>query len=211
VRISEQGYRHHLTPALGVYVLIAVLSFSLPAFAMGDEPSKPPSTSKPAKGCPDGYKYNKKTKQCVKIACATGEIWSHGAASCTAITAAAVSDDDLRVQGIWLAKNGRYAEALEVLRLVKQQNDPRVLNYIGYSTRKLGRVDEGISYYMQALALDPNYHVVREYLGEGYLQQGRPELAKLQLIELQNRCGKDCIEYRTLEAALDNKMAPAQW
>jgi tetratricopeptide (TPR) repeat protein len=89
-----------------------------------------------------------------------------------------------------------------MLKLVKRQDDPKVLNYIGYSTRKLGRIEEGIRYYLAALKLDPNYHIVREYLGEGYLQQGNPELAKEQLSELETRCGKSCAEYRTLVAAL---------
>jgi Tetratricopeptide repeat len=192
--------------ALGAIMgLIAAIPFFAPSFAMGDSGSSSgPAPSSPgtrSKGCPSGYKYSKKKKQCVKVACATGEIWSKNAGTCAPTTAASVTDEDLRVEGVWLAKHGRYAEALETLKLVKQQNDPKVLNYIGYSTRKLGRVEEGIRYYLAALKLDPNYHVVREYLGEGYLQQGKPELAKEQLSELEKRCGKGCIEYRTLVAA----------
>jgi hypothetical protein len=193
--------------ALGAMLgLIAAIPFSAPSFAMPDSsPSSTPAPSSPgtrSKGCPSGYKYSKKKKQCIKVACAAGEVWSKSAGSCAPNTAASVTDEDLRVQGVWLAKHGRYAEALETLKLVKQKDDPKVLNYIGYSTRKLGRVDEGIGYYLAALKLDPNYHVVREYLGEGYLQQGKPELAKEQLSELEKRCGKGCIEYRTLVAAV---------
>jgi predicted Zn-dependent protease len=200
---ESQGF---LKPwALGAMLgLITAIPFAASSFAMGDS-GPAPSPSSPgtrSKGCPSGYKYNTKKKQCVKIACAAGEVWSKNAGACAATTAASVTDEDLRAEGEWLAKHGRYAEALETLRLVKQQNNPKVLNYIGYSTRKLGRVDEGIRYYLAALKLDPNYHVVREYLGEGYLQQGKPELAKEQLSELEKRCGKGCTEYRTLVAAL---------
>jgi Flp pilus assembly protein TadD len=191
--------------ALGAVLgFMAAMQLSASSFAMGESDSRP-SPSSPgtrSKGCPSGYKYSKKKKQCIKISCATGEVWSTKAGTCAATTAASVTDEDLRAEGEWLAKHGRYAEALETLKLVKQQNDPKVLNYIGYSTRKLGRVEEGIRYYQAALKLDPSYHVVREYLGEGYLQQGKPELAKEQLSELERRCGKGCIEYRTLVAAL---------
>jgi Flp pilus assembly protein TadD len=184
--------------------LIAAMPFSASSFAMGETDSRPSpsSTGTRSKGCPSGYKYSKKKKQCIKIACAAGEVWSKNAGTCAATTAVSVTDEDLRTEGEWLAKHGRYAEALETLKLVKRQNDPKVLNYIGYSTRKLGRVEEGIRYYQAALKLDPSYHVVREYLGEGYLQQGKPELAKEQLTELEKRCGRGCIEYRTLMAAL---------
>jgi tetratricopeptide (TPR) repeat protein len=192
-----------------MFGLITAIWCSEPVLAM-EPPSNPPP-EKPKTGCPDGFKYDKKKKQCTKIACASGEIWSKSAGACNAKTAASITDDDLRAQGEWLAKQGRYAEALEALRLVKQQNDPRVLTYIGYSTRKLGRVEEGIGDYLHALELDPNYHAVREYLGEGYLQQGKPELARIQLVELEKRCGKNCVEYRTLLAALTGTEAPVRW
>jgi len=73
-----------------------------------------------------------------------------------------------------------------------------VLNYIGYSTRKLGNVDDGITYYKKALSLDPNYNVAREYLGEGYLQKGDLASAKQQLAEIAKRCGTGCEVYRDL-------------
>lgn len=191
--------------------LSAMLAVSALAMGGGDDSPKAPSSPKPSKTCPSGYKYDKSKKQCVKEACASGQLWSSKAGSCTPGKSAAVTDDELRYEGIWLAKNDRYAEALDMLRLVKQQDDPRVLTYIGYSTRKLGRVEEGIGYYMKALAINPDYHTVREYLGEGYLQEEKPDLAREQLSELEKRCGKDCIEYRTLAAAIDGKAAPAEW
>jgi hypothetical protein len=54
---------------------------------------------------------------------------------------------------------------------MKDRHQARVLSSIGYSTRKLGDIDKGIDYYHQALAIDPNYTKVREYLGEAYLQR----------------------------------------
>jgi Flp pilus assembly protein TadD len=70
-----------------------------------------------------------------------------------------------------LAKSDRYQEAIDVLDLLDNPNTPRALNYRGYATRKLGRTDEGIGYYLKSVALDPNYPQVREYLGEAYVSR----------------------------------------
>ena len=71
-----------------------------------------------------------------------------------------------------LAQDGRYDEALATLDLLQNPNTAEALNYRGYATRKLGRVDEGIGYYLQSVALDPDYTLVREYLGEAYVIKG---------------------------------------
>ena len=68
----------------------------------------------------------------------------------------------------------RYQEAIDVLDTLQKRNTPRALNYRGYATRKLGRTEEGISYYLKSVALDPEYIAqVREYLGEAYVIQGK--------------------------------------
>ena len=77
-----------------------------------------------------------------------------------------------------------------------------MLGSIGYSTRKLGDVDKGIGYYHQALAIDPGYTKVREYLGEAYLQKGDVERAKEQLTEIADRCGGPCDDYELLVKAI---------
>jgi tetratricopeptide (TPR) repeat protein len=78
-----------------------------------------------------------------------------------------------------------------------------VLNYIGYANRKAGRLDAGISYYKKALAIDPNFVLAREYLGEGYVAAGKIELAKNELAEIAKRCGVTCEEYVDLAAEID--------
>lgn len=103
--------------------------------------------------------------------------------------------DDIYYAGYWLGETGDYKAAIAVLRQAEGANDPRVLTYIGYSTRKLGDVDGGIGYYMRALSVDPNYNKAREYLGEGYLQKGDLASAKGQLNEIAVRCGENCGEY----------------
>ena len=88
-----------------------------------------------------------------------------------------------------LAKAQRFDEALQTLDLLKDPNTSRALNYRGYATRKLGRTDEGIGYYLKSVAMDPNYAQVREYLGEAYALQGKLDLARQQLDTIAKICG----------------------
>ena len=101
-----------------------------------------------------------------------------------------------------MAKAGQYEWALQVLAAIENQNDPRVLNYTGYSNRKAGRLEIGITYYRKALAIDPNFVLAREYLGEGYVAAGRIDLAKLELNEIKNRAGTGSEEYQDLSKAI---------
>lgn len=77
-----------------------------------------------------------------------------------------------------------------------------MLNSIGYSTRKLGDVDKGIEYYHQAPAIDPNFTKARQYLGEAYLQKGDVAKAREQLMEIADRCGGPCDDYKLLVKAI---------
>jgi Flp pilus assembly protein TadD len=101
-----------------------------------------------------------------------------------------------------LAKADRFQEALDVLDMLDDPNTPRALNYRGYATRKLGRTDEGIGYYLKSVALDPAYPQVREYLGEAYVIEGKFDLAKDQLATIGKICGADCAYYGELAKAL---------
>ena len=62
------------------------------------------------------------------------------------------------------------------------------------------KVDKGLNYYHKALALDPNYLLAREYLGESYF--GDLASARAKLTEIANRCGDRCDEYDKLEKAI---------
>ncbi len=103
---------------------------------------------------------------------------------------------------IW-QKKGEYQAALNLLNTLKNGDTAEAWNYRGYATRKLGRTDEGIGYYQRAIALDPTYAKVREYLGEAWLIKGRPDLAQAQLKTISTLCGQSCEEYRDLEAAIN--------
>ena len=128
---------------------------------------------------------------------------------CVKVGAGILPDEDLYQQGRLLAKAGEYDWALQVLAAIQNQNDPRVLNYTGYSNRKAGRLEIGIAYYQKALAIDPNFVLAREYLGEGYVVAGRTDLAQIQLSEIKNRVGVDSEEYKDLSKAITTGVSVA--
>ena len=129
--------------------------------------------------------------------CPVGQTWSSSQGKCVK-SSGFLDDEGLFDEGARLALQGQYEEAIEVLKASNNQNDPRVLNYLGYSYRKLGHLDKGIRYYAKALAIDPDYVRAREYLGEGYVSAGRIDKAREQLAEIEMRCGAGCEEYQQL-------------
>ena len=139
----------------------------------------------PSNTCPKGKVYDNKTKKCVDA------------------QRGAVDDDSLYAAGRYLAEQGRYGEAITILSLAADKTDPRILNYLGYSHRKAGRVNVGLGYYQEALRHDPDYTLVREYMGEAYLQIGKVDAAREQLAEIEKRCGKGCDEYAELARQID--------
>jgi tetratricopeptide (TPR) repeat protein len=149
---------------------------------------------------PVGHHTAPRKKSCVKVNCGNGLVWSGEAQACSDSHSAALTEQDFYNEARTLADEGRYQAALDTLAHIKNQEQARVLNLIGYNTRKLGEVDKGLDYYHKALALDPNYLLAREYLGEGYV--GDLASARAELTEIANRCGDRCEEYDKLEKAI---------
>ena len=139
--------------------------------------------------------------------CQPGQVWDAKRHRCLTNRSGVLPDPELTEYAYALAKAERYQEALDVLDLLDNPNTPRALNYRGYATRKLGRTDEGIGYYLKSVALDPAYPQVREYLGEAYAIEGKFDLAKTQLTTIEELCGKDCEYYQNLAEALEKAHA----
>jgi len=174
------------------YVLAAGLTaaavvISSMAFAAGTAPSTGSSSTS------GGGTTTTTSTKCAKFKSASAE-WK----KCMKAGRAAMTNEELYATGYQLAKAGDYADSLEFLNAGTNKKDVRFLTMLGYSTRKLGKVDEGMAYYMQALAIDPNSVTTREYLGEAYLQKKDLPDAKSQLVEIQNRCGTSCESYTEL-------------
>jgi len=134
--------------------------------------------------------------------CGNGEVWDSRSQKCVKAENGVLPDQELTNYAFALVKSGRYPEAVSVLDLLQNPNTPVALNYRGYATRKLGRIDEGISYYLKSIALDPHYAQVREYLGEAYLVKGDTAGANTQLQAIKQICGTVCEEYEHLAVAI---------
>jgi len=113
-----------------------------------------------------------------------------------------LTDDQIYSLGYWQAKDGKYAEALATLRTAANPTDPRIETMIGFSLRKLGRLDEALVSYRRVLVAYPERTTTRQYLGEAFLQIGEPAKAKEQLAEIAKRCGWACEDYQLLAEAI---------
>lgn len=135
-----------------------------------------------------------------EVKCAAGLVYDKQKQMCVQQNSA--TDEDLYRTGRAVALAGDYERALGLLEAIDDKNDAMVLTMIGYAKRKLGAVEEGIGYYQLALAIEPNNVFTREYLGEGYVSQGRYDLAELELDRIETICGQDCEQYQDLAAAI---------
>ncbi len=138
-----------------------------------------------------------------KPTCKRGQVYDQRKQMCVEAEAGLIDDKSLVDYAYALARAERYDEALATLDLMQNPGTAEALNYRGYATRKLGRVEEGIGYYKQSVALDPDYTLVREYLGEAYVTQGKMDLAKTELAEIEKRCGTTCEPYEDLAEAIE--------
>jgi len=159
---------------------------SLQAIAAGSENDEtaPPPKSKTTTQCTDGKVWDKDKKQCVKP------------------KQSAFNDDQLFQAAREFAYAGQYDNAITVLKLARNQDDPRILNYLGYANRKAGRMELGMSYYRKALQRDENYILARSYMGQALLEQGDVQGARVQLVEIRDRGGENSWAYRSLLQSL---------
>tara|TARA_B100001121_G_scaffold205161_1_gene179545 strand:+ start:511 stop:1002 length:492 start_codon:yes stop_codon:yes gene_type:complete len=95
----------------------------------------------------------------------------------------------------------RYEKAQKLLIKSNKKfpNKADTLNYLGFTTRKLGDYENGEKYYLQGLAIDPNHKGINEYLGELYVATNRHNLA-VERLEVLKNC--NCKEYEDLKAII---------
>jgi Tfp pilus assembly protein PilF len=102
-------------------------------------------------------------------------------------------------------KSKDYSRAAMLFsRVVKDDSsNANAWNYLAFSHRKLGKVDEAEMEYKKALILNPDHKGAHEYLGELYVETGRTALARQLLDRLKVICGTDCEEYEALQQVID--------
>ena len=97
-----------------------------------------------------------------------------------------------------------YSQAFKKLNKSynSDKKNPDILNYMGFTSRKIGNFKEAENYYLKGLELDPKHNGINEYLGELYVQTNRIDKANERLAVLKN-C--NCEEYQELELIIKTK------
>ena len=97
-----------------------------------------------------------------------------------------------------------YSQAFKKLEKAhkKKKKDPDILNYMGFTSRKVGNFEVAEKFYLQGLSIKPNHNGINEYLGELYVQTNRIDKANERLAILKD-C--NCDEYKELELIIKNK------
>lgn len=103
-------------------------------------------------------------------------------------------------EAVGLINQERFADAFAALERTEAAVGPHadILNYMGFTSRKLGRLDDALGYYREALRLDPNHLGATEYLGELYIQMGQLDRARTQLARLDELCAYGCAQREEL-------------
>ena len=94
-----------------------------------------------------------------------------------------------------------YEKALKLLVKSNKEkpNKADTLNYLGFTSRKLGDFENGEKYYLQGLAIEPDHVGINEYLGELYVATNRHNLA-VERLEVLKGCS--CKEYEELKSII---------
>ena len=97
-----------------------------------------------------------------------------------------------------------YSKAFNKLNKAykKDKKNPDILNYMGYTSRKVGNFEEAEKFYLKGLDLKPNHNGINEYLGELYVQTNRIDKANERLKVLKS-C--NCDEYAELELIIKTR------
>ena len=97
-----------------------------------------------------------------------------------------------------------YSQAFSKLEKAHKSDkkNPDILNYMGFTTRKVGNFEQAEKFYLEGLKIKPNHNGINEYLGELYVQTNRIDKANERLKFLKN-C--NCKEYGELELIIKTR------
>ena len=97
-----------------------------------------------------------------------------------------------------------YSQAFKKLEKAysSEKKNPDILNYMGYTSRKIGNFEQAEKFYLTGLSIKPDHNGINEYLGELYVQTNRIDKANERLNVLKN-C--NCEEYKELELIIKTR------
>ncbi len=99
-----------------------------------------------------------------------------------------------------------YSQAFKKLEKAysTDRKNPDILNYLGYTSRKVGNFEQAEKFYLKGLSIKPDHNGINEYLGELYVQTNQINKAKERLEVLKN-C--NCDEFKELELIIKTRGA----
>ena len=97
-----------------------------------------------------------------------------------------------------------YSQAFKKLEKahLSDKKNPDILNYMGYTSRKIGNFEQAEKFYLTGLSIKPDHNGINEYLGELYVQTNRIDKANERLDVLKD-C--NCEEYKELELIIKTR------
>jgi tetratricopeptide (TPR) repeat protein len=127
-----------------------------------------------------------------------------------ATAAAAVGPENPRLQAepeyrdaVRLIKAEKFGEAIPILFVLDKTypNEPELLNWLGFTHRKVKDYPKAKQFYDAALKIEPTYRPALEYQGMWFIETGDIPSAKANLAKLRQYCAA-CEETKDLEEAL---------
>jgi len=168
-------------------VLATTLIIPTLAFAVDTEDSKPPTQTNTTATCENGMVWDEKAEECVKI------------------QDSRLDNDTLYQTAREFAYAGQYNNALSALSAMDEGESDRVLTYFGFTHRKKGELEAALQYYRAALAKNPDNILARSYMGQGFVDDGKLDLAKAELSEIRKRQGRGTWAEFALRMAIETK------
>ena len=97
-----------------------------------------------------------------------------------------------------------YSQAFKKLEKAysSEKKNPDILNYMGYTSRKIGDFEQAEKFYLTGLSIKPDHNGINEYLGELYVQTDRIDKANERL-EVLKSC--NCDEFQELELIIKTR------
>ena len=94
----------------------------------------------------------------------------------------------------WAEAARRFSQAA-----LRDPDNADLQNYLGFSYRNLGKLENAFKHYRRALELNPRHRGAHEYAGEAYLMVGDLPRAEEHLAALRKICLLPCEEFSDLE------------
>ncbi|MCA0927432.1 tetratricopeptide repeat protein [Ruegeria profundi] len=170
--------------------LVLVSAIALQAFAFapvvhaaGGDSSTAPKPTNTTKKCLFGRVYDKDAGRCVKP------------------DKTNFTQDELYDAVRELAYDGQLENAQNILRIMDQDDD-RVMTYWGFTYRKMGELELANVYYNNAIEANPDNILARSYMGQGFVSEGKTDLAIMQWREIKARGGEGTWAETSLREAI---------